>query len=213
MAECTKKSSKGNFAHDSSFVSRNLQPRAENGTIFMMQKQKGFTLLELIVVMVLIGIASGAIAPTFQRWQRQQRLDTDIQEITLALADARANSLSDQMCDGEVAEEWTTVINENEILSQCVQKGGDSITLSETSLISDAALTFQEKNLASWASVGTFRVTVFPGGMNVRIGDTYQPQWAKVSLKSASINKEQTICYSRVANYLFSSPSGLCTED
>ena len=180
----------------------------------MMQKQKGFTLLELVVVIVLIGIVSGTAAPSFQRWQQQQRFETDAQNILLALADARADSLSDKMCDGETAGAWNVMINETQITYGCMQAAGKSKALSVLPLKSDAILTFKEsQDFTTWSSVKSLQVSVFSGGMNVRIGDTYAPQWVKVFLSSSSLKKEQTVCYSRIANYPFFSPSGLCTED
>lgn len=192
----------------------NLPPTLRTGTIFMMQKQKGFTLLELVVVIVLIGIVSGAAAPSFQRWRQQQRFETDTQNVLLALADARADSLSDKMCDGGTATAWNVLINETQITYGCAQVDGNSVVISVLPLTSDAILTSQEsENRTTWSAAGSLQISVFSGGMNARIGSTYQSQWAKVSLASSALGKEQTVCYSRIANYPFLSPSGLCTED
>jgi prepilin-type N-terminal cleavage/methylation domain-containing protein len=179
----------------------------------MMQKQKGFTLLELVVVIVLIGIVSGAAVPSFQRWRQQQRFDTDVQNVLLAMADARADSLSDRTCDGEIVTEWNVDIDGTQITYGCTPVVGSSITVSLLPIMSDATLTFQETQDSTWSSVGSLQISVSSGGMNARIGSTYQSQWGKVSLSSPSLGKEQTVCYSRVANYPFLSPSGLCTED
>lgn len=187
----------------------------QDGTICMMQKQKGFTLLELAVVIVLIGIVSGTAAPSFQRWRQQQRFETDAQNVLLAMADVRADSLSDRTCDGQIAAEWIVEINETQIIYGCKPVLGAQVTLSLLPITSDATLMFQEtQDLASaWTSVGSLKISVLSGGMNAQIGSTYQSQWAKTSLSSSSLGKEQTVCYSRIANYPFLSPSGLCTED
>ena len=194
---------------------RNLPLVAGNGTIPTMQKQKGFTLLELVVVIVLLGIVSGAATPSLRRWQQQQRFDTDTQEILLALSDARADAFSDRTCAGEIAAEWNVVVNNEEgIVYGCKQGDGTQITISTTPLASDATvLSEATQDLLSWVPLGGLSVSVFSGGMNARIGDTYQNQWARAILDSPSLGKEKTVCYSRVANYPFLSPAGLCEEN
>jgi prepilin-type N-terminal cleavage/methylation domain-containing protein len=193
---------------------RNLPLVPGNGTIPTMQKQKGFTLLELVVVIVLLGIVSGAATPSLQRWIQQQRFDADGQEILLALSDARADAFSDRTCDGDIATEWNVLVNEDGIVYGCKQGGGGQVTISTTPFASDAAVLSQgTSDLLSWVPLGDLSVSVFSGGMNARIDTTYQNKWARVILSSPSLGREETVCYSRVANYPFLSPTGSCEEN
>ena len=193
---------------------RNLPLVPGNGTIPMMQKQKGFTLLELVVVIVLMGILSGAATPSLQRWRQQQRFDTDAQEILLALSDARADAFSDRTCDGDIATEWNVVVNEEGIVYGCKQGDGDQVIISSSPFNSDATvLSEATQDLSSWVPQGDLSVSVFSGGMNARIGSTYQNQLARLTLSSVALGKEKTVCYSRISNYPFLSPTGSCEEN
>lgn len=59
-----------------------------------MKRQRGFTLLELIVVMALIGLMSAIALPEFIAWRTQARYNDAAQEIAATLREARSQALS-----------------------------------------------------------------------------------------------------------------------
>lgn len=82
-------------------------------------RQRGFTLLEMIVVLAILGLATALVAPAALRgidsWRRQAELDSLLDQIRALPGDARATGkpilLSDEALQGaapplRVAGEW-----------------------------------------------------------------------------------------------------------
>jgi prepilin-type N-terminal cleavage/methylation domain-containing protein len=179
-----------------------------------MQKLAGFTLLELVIVITIIGITAGAAAPSFQKWQKQQQFDTDVQTAMMFLADARAAALSERTCDEEIATEWTVQLTDQSVELRCKQEDGGIVSMSTTNWQSEATFIFEQAPyFSNWIAGEDLSITIFVGGTQSRIGALYSNQWARVKLALPFIGKTRTICYSRVANYPFFSPLDTCQDD
>ncbi len=181
----------------------------------MMQKQKGFTLLELIVVIALIGIISSTAAPSFSRWRAQQNFDTDSQQVLSLLGDVRASALADKNCGAVSAIRWIAQIDGTGTSVLCEPEGGGGAeTISTTPWKSDSVISVGKKTSlsdATWNSLQT--ISIFPGGTQSRIGTEYTHKWARIHLNSLDAGKENTICFSRIANYPFLSPLDTCLDN
>lgn len=57
-------------------------------------KNKGFTLIELVVVMVILGILASMIGPSFLNFRRKKDLDYSVQNFRIALSEAFSSSRS-----------------------------------------------------------------------------------------------------------------------
>jgi len=75
-------------------------------------KQGGFTLIEVMIVIVIIGIMTGIAVPAFSEWRERQAVRSAAQALlsqmkqarVLALAENR--SVSIDFCDGTVRDGW-----------------------------------------------------------------------------------------------------------
>ena len=183
-----------------------------------MQKQTGFTMVELLVVIVLIGILSTVGAPSFSRWRNNQQFETDTQQVISLLGDIRASALADEACDGAPASTWVASINSSGIEVLCIKEGEiNENTLFTIPWESDAVVTLATATSPNaWVSLVSpepLTIGIFAGGTQSIIGTEYSAQWGRVHLSSAKVNKEKTICFSRIANYPFFSPSGACDDE
>ncbi|MDD5529074.1 MAG: prepilin-type N-terminal cleavage/methylation domain-containing protein [bacterium] len=61
-----------------------------------MERNKGWTLTELMIVIVMMGIVIGISIPSFKNYIVKTRLDTAKNEILAVLRTARSNALSEQ---------------------------------------------------------------------------------------------------------------------
>ena len=182
-----------------------------------MPKQKGFTLLELMLTIVLVGILASVSAPSFQRWQRDQSFTSDTETFFDTLADARASAVSEKKCEDDPALEWILDADQDGVILSCKKDDGLGTVVEEysTEWASPAVITMEATDSlgGAWTTEDPLRVVIFAGGTQSIISDSYVYKWAKVSINFEDIGKEKTICYSRIANYPYYSPNGSCSDE
>jgi general secretion pathway protein H len=72
-----------------------LQGAVEKGVMLATGKaEQGFTLIEMLVVLAILGLVTGIAFPSLERTIAQQRYHLAIAAVEVALHDARANSIA-----------------------------------------------------------------------------------------------------------------------
>ena len=196
-------------------MSRNLQVSPEGIIIRVMQKQKGFTLMELAVVITIVGMLTVVGAPSFSKWRKQQQFEADTQQVLSLLADARASALSNKTCDGDQTIRWVARFDDTGTTLLCENSDGE-VTISSFLWKSPSIITFERALDADsgWGLVTpTMDISIFSGGTQSLIGEAYADKIARIKVDFTAIGKDSTVCFSSIANYPFLSPSGLCDED
>lgn len=59
-----------------------------------MKKNRGFTLIELMVTIAVLGVIAAMAAPSFINTIKQRQLDTAFRELSLAITDARSQAVN-----------------------------------------------------------------------------------------------------------------------
>jgi len=76
-------------------------------------KKRGFSLIEILIVIALMAILAAGAAPTFSKMFSQQKFFDDTKNFAEIIADARAAAIAEKKCDGEESKFWKIEINKN----------------------------------------------------------------------------------------------------
>jgi len=197
---------------------RNLQVWRGRIKIGAMQKQKGFTLLELMLTIVMVGILASISAPSFQQWQRDQRFISDTETLFDTLADARASAVSEKKCGSEPAKEWILEVDLAGVKLSCKQDASGELVkeIRSRQWASPAIIkkmTTDDVTVDNWTNRETLKIVIFQGGTQALINEFYINKWARINIRFEDLGKERTICYSRIANYPYYSKDGTCNDE
>lgn len=140
-------------------------------------KEFGFSLIELLIVVIIVGILSGLAMPSFQRNWRQERLKAATREAAAWLEDVRLRAVQQsQICVVEIIDE-SAILRTKSGANGCtniaplnlrtkVQNSQQLVLCSQTELTpSNTSCTSSQSQATPTEIVITPRGTVFQGGL------------------------------------------------
>ena len=77
----------------------------------MKMNKKGFTIVELVIVIAVIAILAAVMSPTFSGIVTKAQTSAELQKVTAAFKEAYAVDLADGAIDATTDEKATTAIN------------------------------------------------------------------------------------------------------
>jgi Tfp pilus assembly protein FimT len=86
---------------------------------FVHKRSRGFTQIELAVIVVVIGVLAANAAPNLSKWYHQKQVDTALEKIDTALQEAQNEAVKKhQSCSIALSEGKNTSIEGNCLLSK-----------------------------------------------------------------------------------------------
>jgi prepilin-type N-terminal cleavage/methylation domain-containing protein len=91
---------------------------------FVHKRSRGFTLIEMIVIVSVIGVLAAIAAPNLSQWLRQKQVDEALGQIDLALQETQSEAVKrNQSCELILASGEDPPLNGNCLLSNRILKG------------------------------------------------------------------------------------------
>lgn len=137
-----------------------------------MKKNKGFSMVELIIVIAIMAILAGALAPALIKYINKSRLSTDIQTgntIATAIQTALSNEAGYDEAAQSYDKQWTTLTGGG-------QWGTDDFMATVGSTVGDTIPKVKSKKcLKNVATAGDFEIYVDTAGnvVKVRVGGNH----------------------------------------
>lgn len=122
-----------------------------------MKNNKGFSLVELIIVIAIMAILAGALAPALIKYINKSRQSTDIQN-----ADTLRTSVQTALSNPDAVDAITT--NPTTFTSSNITNGGDSFLAEVKSVVGSSKLTTKYKDKGC-----DFSITVDLGSNTVTV--------------------------------------------
>ena len=173
----------------------NLQLPLPPSTINLMQKQNGFSLLELLVVTGIVALLASISIPNFSRMQSKANFESEVDTIFDQLLEVRMNALTGKMCAGLSSEKWTFEfdITTDKSTVSCENSGG-------TVLINTHDILWQESHSIDLDNTPatSAQIEFLPDTAQALIPDgTDQRTDAKFLLNHSS-GAQKTVCFNRI---------------
>jgi prepilin-type N-terminal cleavage/methylation domain-containing protein len=133
---------------------------------WFVHKSRGFTLIEMIVIVVVIGVLAAIAAPNLSQWLRQKEVDEALGQIDLVLQETQSEAVKrNQSCRLTLSRDPNSPLSGNCLLSNRTLKG---VVLNHSRTPDDWTITFNFKgeNRSVGNNPGTLWLTS-PNG-NVR---------------------------------------------
>jgi prepilin-type N-terminal cleavage/methylation domain-containing protein len=91
---------------------------------WFVHKSRGFTLIEMIVIVVVIGVLAAIAAPNLSQWLRQKQVDEALGQIDLAIQETQSEAVKrNQSCQLTLARGENPPLSGNCLLSNRALKG------------------------------------------------------------------------------------------
>ncbi len=122
-------------------------------------KSRGFTLIEMIVIVVVIGVLAAIAAPNLSQWLRQKEVDEALGQIDLALQETQSEAVKrNKSCELILARGENPPLSGNCLLSNRTLKG---VVLNHSRPANNWTITFDFKgeNRDPANNPGTLRIS------------------------------------------------------
>ena len=159
-----------------------------------MQKQKGFSLIELLIVTGIVALLAMIALPNFSRMRGNVNFKTEVDTVFDQLLEVRMNALTGKMCNEKSGVKWIFLFDANSSDVSCTNAD-------ETVLVRSYETAWHESYTIEIDGVPKTSVQIefladtaqslIPDGAN-------QGTDAEIVLTSLA-NEQQTICFNRIA--------------
>jgi prepilin-type N-terminal cleavage/methylation domain-containing protein len=110
---------------------------------WFVHKTRGFTLIEMIAIVMVIGVLAAIAAPNLSQWLRQKQVDEALGQIDLAIQETQSEAVKrNQSCQLTLSRGTNPPLNGNCLLSHRTLKG---VVLDHIRTPNDWTITFNFK--------------------------------------------------------------------
>ncbi len=161
-----------------------------------MQKKKGFSLLELLVVTGIVALLAGISVPHFSKMRSEANFKTEVATIFDQLLEVRMNALTGKMCDGISSDKWIFTFGDTTSEIACLPEGSTEIVPINT------LDTFWHQShsieIDDVAIIGSASIEFLPDTAQALIPNgASQGRYVKIQITHSS-GAEKTICFDRI---------------
>ncbi len=173
-------------------------------------RQKGFTVIEILIATAIVAIMAGIAGQSFYKSQTVQRFETETRNVFFTILEARTNAISEKKCaNGDTGKTWDVKINQSGFVLSC-----DSVA--QETILFPSIIVFDSIKFPPAPEAQTNVLLEFlPGLAQLRIkhNDTVSKKETEIILHHISLpNEKRIICIDRVAGFPTMNVGDTCPE-